>query len=173
MEIKKLNKEKYAGKRFTVKYKSSGYYDIKKEDAGFKIEYILLKKPIEKSFDDIFLSEWLDEPIAYGIFEEDILVGYVEGSLEKWNNRFRISNICIFDSSYRNKGIGSILLDIILKEAKKSSARMVVLETQSCNDKAISFYRKNGFEIIGFDLYAYSNDDIKKHEIRIEMGKRI
>lgn len=173
MEIKKLNKEKYAGKRFTLKYKSSGYYDIKKEDAGFKIEYILLKKPIEKSFDDIFLSEWLDEPIAYGIFEEDILVGYVEGSLEKWNNRFRISNICIFDSSYRNKGIGSILLDIILKEAKKSSARMVVLETQSCNDKAISFYRKNGFEIIGFDLYAYSNDDIKKHEIRIEMGKRI
>lgn len=173
MKIKNLNKEKYAGKRFTVKYMSSGYYDIKKEDAGFKIEYILFEKPIEKSFDDIFLSEWLDEPIAYGIFEKDKLVGYVEGSLEKWNNRFRISNICIFDSSYRNKGMGSILLDIIFKEAKSNSARMVVLETQSCNDKAISFYRKNGFEIIGFDLYAYSNDDIKKHEIRIEMGKRI
>ena len=58
-----------------------------------------------------------------------------------------------------------------MEEAKKSGARMVVLETQTCNEDAIAFYKKNGFEIIGFDLYAYTNDDPKHHEIRIEMGK--
>ena len=52
---------------------------------------------------------------------------------------------------------------------------MSVLETQSCNENAIAIaiavYRKNGFEIIGFDLYSYSNTDPERHEIRIEMGK--
>lgn len=48
---------------------------------------------------------------------------------------------------------------------------MVVLETQTCNTNAISFYKKNGFEIIGFDLYAYSNEDLDRHEVRIEMGR--
>ena len=50
---------------------------------------------------------------------------------------------------------------------------MIVLETQSCNENAIAFYRKNGFEIIGFDLYAYSNDDPERHEVRLEMGKKL
>jgi len=35
----------------------------------------------------------------------------------------------------------------------------------------IANHGKNGFEIIGFDLYSYSNNDPERHEIRIEMGK--
>ena len=30
-----------------------------------------------------------------------------------------------------------------------------------------------GFDIIGFDLYSYSNKDPQKHEIRIEMGMKL
>jgi ribosomal protein S18 acetylase RimI-like enzyme len=115
----------------------------------------------------------LDNPIAYGYFEKDSLKGFVEGFYEKWNRRFRISNIIIFDNDLRGKGIGKMLLDQIKIDAKKRGARIVVLETQSYNYKAISFYEKNGFEIIGFDLFAYSNSDIKNHNIRIEMGLRI
>ena len=51
--------------------------------------------------------------------------------------------------------------------------RMIVLETQSYNSKAISFYMKNGFEIIGFERYAYSNNGPKEHNMRIEMGRMI
>lgn len=64
-------------------------------------------------------------------------------------------------------------MSTILREAKESGARMVVLETQTCNENAIAFYRKMGFELIGFDLYAYSNSDPNRHEIRIEMGKKL
>ena len=64
-------------------------------------------------------------------------------------------------------------METILREAKQSGARMVVLETQTCNENAIAFYKKNGFEIIGFDLYSYSNDDSEKHEIRLEMGRKL
>lgn len=38
---------------------------------------------------------------------------------------------------------------------------------------AISFYKSFGFEIIGFDLYSYSNDDPEKKEVRLEMGKKL
>lgn len=64
-------------------------------------------------------------------------------------------------------------MDKILKEAEVSKARMVVLETQTCNESAIAFYRRYGFELIGFDPYSYSNTDPEKHEVRIEMGKKL
>ena len=93
--------------------------------------------------------------------------------METWNNRFRITNIVVFDQEQRQSGIGTALLSAILSEAERTNARMAVLETQSYNFKAISFYKKHGFEIIGFDLFAYSNDAIEKHNIRIEMGKKL
>ncbi len=173
MEIKLLNKEDYKGKKFTVRYKTNGYYDINKTDTGFDIKYIKFDSCIEKSFKDEFFNEWLDKPIAYGAFECDKLLGFVEGNLEEWNNRYRISNICIFDELMRNKGIGTLLMNTILKQAKLLGARMAILETQTCNENAISFYKRMGFGIIGFDLYSYSNYDLKNHEVRIEMGKKL
>jgi GNAT superfamily N-acetyltransferase len=73
----------------------------------------------------------------------------------------------------RRSGIGTKLMETILKAAEKSGARMVVLETQTFNFKAISFYKKHGFEIIGFDRYAYSNRGPEEHNMRVEMGKMI
>ncbi len=64
-------------------------------------------------------------------------------------------------------------MEVITKEEVNSGARMIVLETQSCNENSIRFYKKNGFEIIGFDLYSYSNSDPERHEVRIEMGKKL
>ena len=173
MEIKLLNKEEYKGKKFTVRYKTNGYYDIEKIDTGFDIKYIKFDSCIEKTFDDEFFGEWLNDPIVYGAFESGKLVGFVEDAIEDWNNRYRISNICIFDELSRNKGIGTLLMNTILKQAKLTGARIAILETQTCNEKAISFYKNMGFEVIGFDLYSYSNYDLENHEVRIEMGKKL
>ena len=173
MEIKKLDRKMYKGRKFVLRYITSGYYDIAKSNTGFQIEYKRFDKPTEMTFDDCMFNEWLEDPVAYGAFEDGQLLGYVEGTLEKWNNRYRISNICVFDDTRRHNGVGTALMNTILKEAKESGARMVVLETQTCNEKAIAFYRKNGFDIIGFDLYAYANTDPERHEIRIEMGKKL
>ena len=173
MEILELDREKYSGKKFTIRYKTNGYYDIYADEHGFQMRYIPFEAPAEKSFDDVLLGEWLENPVAFGAFENGKMFGYVEGSLESWNNRFRISNIGVFDESRRNSGLGTMLMDTIIGVAKSLDARMVVLETQSCNEKAISFYKKNGFEIIGFDLYAYSNIDAQRHEVRVEMGMKL
>ena len=173
MEIRQLDKEAYAGKKFTARYQTRGYYDICATGQGFEIKYTPFEAPTERGFDDVFFSEWLEDPVAFGAFEDGNLVGYVEGAPEGWNNRFRISNICVFDHVRRSRGVGTALMDTILKAAKSSGARMVVLETQTCNESAIAFYKKNGFDIIGFDLYAYSNTDPENHEVRIEMGKKL
>ena len=173
MDIEKLDAEQYMGRKFTLRYMTNGYYNIRRTDIGFQITYEKFEKPTEISFSDYMFNEWLKDPIAYGAFENGQLLGYVEGTMEKWNNRYRISNICVFDHTRRHSGIGTVLMNTILQEAKESGARMVVLETQTCNENAIAFYRKNGFDIIGFDLFAYTNIDPERHEIRIEMGKQL
>ena len=173
MEIRQLDPAVYAGRKFTASYRTKGYYDICAAEDGFRLRYVPLGAPMEKSFDDEFFGEWLEDPIAFGVFEGDKLIGYVEGSIEGWNNRFRLSNICVLDFSERSRGVGTALMKTIEQAAENTGARMLILETQSCNENAIAFYKKNGFEIVGFDLYAYSNDDPERHEVRIEMGKKL
>jgi ribosomal protein S18 acetylase RimI-like enzyme len=60
-----------------------------------------------------------------------------------------------------------------VKLGKEKGARMLVLETQSCDVPAIGFYLRFGFELIGFDAAAYSNEDIAKKEVRLEFGLKI
>ena len=173
MEIKPLDKASYAGRGFTARYRTGGYYDICPCESGFRIGYKRFGAPVERSFDDVFFGEWLEDAAAFGAFEGETLLGYAEGSPESWNNRYRISNICVFDDAARGKGVGTALMDAVERAAAVSGARMIVLETQFCNENAIAFYRKRGFEIIGFDLYAYSNTDPERREVRIEMGKKL
>lgn len=173
MTVMPLDKKAYAGKKFTARYTTNGYYDIGASECGFPMKYVPFEEPVERFFEDEFFGEWLEDPVAFGVFEDGCLLGFAEGSPETWNRRFRISNLCVFDRARRNQGIGTVLMERITEEAKFSGARMIVLETQSCNENAIAFYKKNGFDIIGFDLYSYSNTDPERHEVRIEMGKKL
>ena len=173
MKIRQLENAQYAGRRFTARYQTNGYYEITAAEGGFRIAYTPFEAPAARSFDDVMFGEWLEAPVAFGAFEQERLLGFVEGSIESWNNRFRISNLCVFDKAARGQGIGSMLMARITEAARARGARMLVLETQSCNEAAIAFYRKNGFSVIGFDLYAYSNADPERREVRIEMGKKL
>lgn len=173
MEIKRLEREAYVGKRFTARYQTSGFYEIRASQQGFRMEYVPLKAPAERSFEDVLFGEWLEAPAVFGAFEGGRLLGFVEGSPETWNRRFRVSNLCVFEETARRRGVGTALMAAVTETAAASGARMMVLETQSCNERAIAFYRKNGFTVIGFDLYAYSNTDPERHEVRIEMGRKL
>lgn len=169
IEIKPLNSANYKGKKYLFSYQTPGYYNLIAEEWSFRFLYEDFAEPQTRSFEDELIGDWLEKPVLFGAFENGALAGLIEGSMETWNNRFRISNIFVFEG-YRQRQIGTQLMNHILYTAKKSNARMAVLETQSCNIPAIHFYLKMGFHIIGFDTCAYSNNDIEKHEIRIEMG---
>jgi len=70
----------------------------------------------------------------------------------------------------RGKGIGKRLMDLAKETALRQERRAIILETQSCNTNAIGFYLHQEFELIGFDTCCYTNNDIGRREVRINLG---
>lgn len=166
IRIEKLDINEYRGKEFEVTYQTDGFYDLIKKEFSFEFVYKRFYQPQTKRFRDQMCAEWLGNPSLYGAMRNKELLGFIEVNPETWNNRLRISNLCV-SAPYRHLGIGTQLLNTVMKFAK-GKYRQLILETQSCNEKAIQFYMKNGFELAGFDAYAYSDTDIEKHEVRME-----
>jgi len=155
------------------RYLTSSYYDLSivHMPEAWKAELTLkpLEKRLEKSYTGTFFEEHVEEPRVFAAVMNQDHAGWIELGHEKWNNRMRVWEFLVKEE-FRKMGIGSLLMDHAIKVAKERGARMLVLETQSCNVPAILFYLKRGFNLIGFDSAAYSNDDIKKREVRLEMG---
>ena len=127
MEIRQPNPVSYAGKKFTARYQTRGYYDISASESGFELKYVLFEAAVRRSFGDVFFGTWLEKPVAFGAFEGGRLLGFVEGSPEGWNNRICTSSICVFYDFARGKGIGTRLIDVIQTAAEASGARMMIL----------------------------------------------
>lgn len=58
-----------------------------------------------------------------------------------------ILEITSLDSLRENQGIGSELLEIVIREAKERNLQKVVLITTNDNINAIRFYQKRGFDM--------------------------
>ena len=79
------------------------------------------------------------------------------------------TELWVHDSLHR-QGIGTALMNKAKEIAKEQNRRAIILETQSCNVRAIAFYRSQGFHLIGFDSCCYTNRDVERREIRFNMG---
>ena len=62
----------------------------------------------------------------------------------------------VVDDDYRQKGIGTILLEYLFKDA---SIERIMLEVRVNNFTAISFYKKNGFKIVRTIKNYYDGED--------------
>ena len=131
-----------------------------------------LPEPVKKQFEDELFADHVGEPRAFAALLKEEQIGWIELGYHKWNNRMRIWELLV-KKEHRGKGIGTQLMKHAIKLTKEKGARMLVLETQSCNVKAIQFYLKHGFQLIGFDTAAYSNEDIDKGEVRLELGLKL
>ena len=163
-----LDSEKYQGYPLVFSYITDKIYQVHGSEMGFWLEEKELERPIRKEFTDDLFSEWLEEPVALGAFEESRLIGVIEGSIEQWHQVFRISNLLV-DRTYRQNGIGSELMRrMVTHAAGITGCRGVILETQSCNFPAICFYRKQGFLLNRIDIREYSNEDMQRDEVRLD-----
>jgi ribosomal protein S18 acetylase RimI-like enzyme len=131
-----------------------------------------LEEVREKTFEDRLFEDHVEEPRVFAALVNNKQVGWIELGFHNWNNRMRVWEFLV-EEEFRRRGIGTLLMKHAVKIAKEKGARMLVLETQTCNVPAISFYLKFGFELIGFDATAYSNEDIEKKEVRLELGLRL
>jgi ribosomal-protein-alanine N-acetyltransferase len=71
-----------------------------------------------------------------------------------------ITNIAVHPE-FRNCGIGSMLMDALIKEAEAQGIKALTLEVRKSNLKAQALYRKYGFEGTGARkrYYADNNED--------------
>lgn len=172
MRIIELPKEKFEGYELVFTYDTRAYYDLKirKTEHVFSAEFV--RTPCElthKEFTDKLFASYWDDPHAYGLWDENRLLAIMEVTPELWNNRLRITNLFV-QAGYRRRGYGSLLITKAKEIARAQGRRALILETQSCNSGAIAFYLSQGLSLMGFNACEYSNEDIEKHEIRMEMG---
>ena len=83
------------------------------------------------------------------------VVGYVIGAI-RWHNTAHILAIGV-DPAFRGRGVGSTLMDEIIKRFQCKGAKVVRLEVRKSNLPAQNFYRKLGF-VDRFEVPFYYED---------------
>mgnify|MGYP005781923625 CR=1 FL=1 len=168
--------ESVRGRELVFRYETAFYYDpVLTEGPGgwaLTLERKPFPAPVTKQFTDTLLSSWLEEPQVFAAQTDGRNLGYLELSHERWNNRMRVANLWVAEG-FRRRGIGAALMAQAERSARDAGARALVLETQSCNDPAICFYRRQGFTLTGLDLTAYSQADVAGREVRLELARPV
>jgi GNAT superfamily N-acetyltransferase len=158
------------------KHSTSYYYDVSvlRKPGSWKIELTLkpLERTLEKEYKGRLFEDHIEEPRVFAAVKGDGQIGWIELGYDRWNNRIRVWEFLV-EEGFRRKGIGTQLMEHAVKIAKEKGARMLVLETQTCLAATIDFYLKFGFELIGFDTAAYSNEDVERKEVRLELGLKL
>lgn len=176
--IKRIFKKDYEGYPLPIEYTTDSYYDVSlsRTEDGWKADFSVARFPYpvthtQEEFDypdKLFQKHWKGA-YAYGAFDGEKLIGAIELYPEKWANRIRVPELWV-DKNYRKQGLGKRLMEIAKAQAKKRGARMLILETQSCNFNAVGFYLHEGFDLVEFLSCDYTNTDLTRKEVRLEMG---
>lgn len=171
-QITPLPRAEYEGYAYPFDYTSGHFWDVRTRQTpgGFSIEVTRtpFETPLTKRGEDRLYDMGGDAPEAFGVLEDGRIIAILEISPALWNNTLRVQSIWV-EAGHRQHGLGHALMAHIKDTARAQNRRAVVLEVQSCNDPAIAFYRREGFTFSGIDLFAYTNDDPARREVRLEM----
>ncbi|MFX1508182.1 MAG: GNAT family N-acetyltransferase [Promethearchaeota archaeon] len=180
MKVKQIFAKDFPNnKKELFTYTSKYYYELnmteKPKDEGWVFEWT--KKPLKEPFikkGEGNLFENYKEDAEYYVFlnDEEEEIGVVVIGMNQANNTARVWDIYV-NQKYQRFGYGTQLMEYAEERARTWGCRAMIVECQSSNYNAIQFYQKNGFELIGFDLIWYSNTDVDKREVRLEMGKKL
>lgn len=181
-EIIALPKEEWKGTVIPLDYTTETYYDVENTMGPDGFSVIMKKKKFDApvthksedyDFPDGLYQDYRENADAYGIVKEENgkkkLMACIEICPEEWSNRLMVTELWVADELHR-QGIGTRLMNIAKEKAKEQGRRAIMLETQSCNTRAIAFYLSQGFELIGYDSCCYTNRDIERKEVRFNMG---
>lgn len=180
IEIIALEKEKWKDTPIPLVTRSDSYYDVEIDPLdkdGCTVRIVrkpageeIVHTPEEYDFPDGLYADHWEKAEAYGVVgDEGELLACIEVCPEEWSNRLIVTELWVTDE-LQGTGLGKRLMDKAKEIAQNQNRRAIILETQSCNTKAIGFYLHQGFELIGFDTCCYTNDDIGRREVRINLG---
>jgi ribosomal protein S18 acetylase RimI-like enzyme len=120
-------------------------------------------------------ENWGDEfVIAHGvIYHPDTLDGFVAFDADEWIGEitFHLSGtdceIVSLDSLRQGQGIGTRLIDKVIKEARTKGCQRIFLVTTNDNLNALGFYQKRGFELVAIHRGAVNESRKVKPGIRL------
>ena len=179
-EIVALPKEQWKGTPIPMATRNDSYYDFEISPLNHDgCTVSIVRKPTEQEIvhtpeeydfpDGLYQDHW-EKAEAYGVVGTGgEMLACIEVCPEEWSNRLMVTELWVSEG-LRRKGIGKRLMDKAKEIAVNQKRRAIILETQSCNTKAIGFYLSQGFELIGFDTCCYTNNDIGRREVRINLG---
>jgi ribosomal-protein-alanine N-acetyltransferase len=72
------------------------------------------------------------------------VVGFIDVKI--YGKDAKIMGITV-DDSYMEMGIGSALLESALELARKRGKSKVLLKVEQCNENAVNFYKRHGFNV--------------------------
>jgi hypothetical protein len=181
-KIVPLPKEEWKGVPILMNITCEEYYDLEMAESGDVFETKMVRKkfetpvthtPDEYDFPDKLYQDHWEKAQAYGMYREEdgkkILLACIEVCPEEWSNRLMVTELWVADELHR-QGVGTALMNKAKEIAKEQGRRAIILETQSCNVRAITFYRAQSFKLIGVDSCCYTNRDVERHEIRFNLG---
>jgi len=174
IEIRKLDKEQLQTRMNIFEYESPGHYkvDIQSQEDGWTVH--IKKEDFKQMFKkwddtDKVIQSYKGDSEIYGAFIDGKEAGLIQFEYQPHNKTVRVWDIDVWPE-FQHQGIGTVLMNKCIARSREYGARRMVLEVQSSNLKAINFYKKMGFDLIGLDASHYQNDDIEQGEVRLEMG---
>ncbi len=101
----------------------------------------------QEGWDREAFEKELDNPISRAIVLKDgfSLVGFYVAWIIA--DEIELASIAV-DSQFRGKGFAQILIDDLVEYALKIASKTIFLEVRESNERAISFYKKNGFKYL-------------------------
>ena len=95
--------------------------------------------------------------IKYIMYEkENTVVGYL--CFEDIYDRYEIDDLLVYDR-YRGNGIGSKLMEHLIKLATEKKVNNITLEVRKDNNIAINLYKKYGFKDVAIRENYYNGID--------------
>lgn len=160
-------------RRVRYAYTTPGHYRVVSEphDTGWRVDFVYeaFATPVEKHSESALFEPFVPEPRVFAARIGNRTVGWIELGWESWSGRLRVWELLV-DPACRGRGLGRALMARARVIAEERGARMIVLETQTCNVPAIRFYRALGFQWLGCDLAHYTDQDVARGEVRLELG---
>ncbi len=165
--------------RLIVGYESSQCYDVRwgesPERTTFELTLVDLDEPFVRRWKHEHMTDWyrslLVEELSFGAHSDGRMIGLAITE-SRWNDEAMVWELHV-DEHHRGRGIGKQLLSAVEAAGKDKDMRAVVLETQTTNVAAISFYRACGYALQGIDLSFYENDDLARGEVAVFMKKAL
>ena len=179
-DIVTLPREQWQGVKIPLTVRSNSYFDVQLRPLDAEGGQItLVRKRAEAEIvhtqeeydfpDSLYQAHW-EKAEAWGVVGEGgELLACIEVCPEEWSNRLLVTELWVSEA-LRGTGLGKRLMDKAKEIAGRQKRRAVILETQSCNAGAIGFYLHEGFELIGLDTCCYTNRDVERREVRLNLG---